>query len=165
MALLAPTHWLLWESNNMWLINFLPDWIFYLLLIIGILGIIISMFLKEIPVINRYQTPIWLLGILLTILGVWFAGGISKDQEYRERISALQLRVAEAEKKSAEVNTQIEYVYRDRVQVVEKVRYQVISAIREHSTSMDANCTVIPTAVEILNQATQPQSQSSEKKK
>ena len=163
MALLGPAHCQLWESNNMWLINFLPDWIFYLLLIIGILGIIISMFLKEIPVINRYQTPIRLLGILLTILGVWFAGGISKDQEYRERISALQLRVAEAEKKSAEVNTQIEYVYRDRVQVVEKVRYQVISSIRESSTSMDANCTVIPQVVDILNQATQ--SQSSEKKK
>jgi hypothetical protein len=139
----------------MWLINFLPDWIFYLLLIIGILGIITSMFLKEIPVINRYQTPIWVLGILLTVVGVWFAGGISKDREYRERISALQLRVAAAEKKSAEANTQIEYVYRDRVQIVEKVRYQVISAIRENSTAMDANCTVVPQAVDILNQATQ----------
>jgi hypothetical protein len=147
----------------MWLINFLPDWIFYLLLIIGILAIVVSMFLKNIPVVGHYQTPIWLLGILLTVVGVWFAGGISQEREYRERISALQLRVAAAEKKSAEANTQIEYVYRDRVQIVEKVRYQVISAIREYSTAMDANCTVIPLAVDILNQATQ--SNTGEKKK
>lgn len=137
----------------MWILNFLPDWIFHALLIVGVLGIIASMFLKQIPVINRYQTPIWILGILLTIAGVWYSGGIAKDREYQQKISELQVKVAEAEKRAAETNAKIEYVYRDRVEVVEKIRYKVISAIRENSNELDANCRIIPQAVDILNQA------------
>lgn len=137
----------------MWLIEWLPDWLFYLVLFAGVILAISALFLKQIPWVNRYQVPIMLLGILMIVIGIWFAGVIAKDRHYQQEIAELQVRVAEAEKKAAEANTQIEYVYRDRVEVVEKVRYKVISAIRESSNEIDANCQVSPAAVEILNQA------------
>ena len=148
----------------MWVLNFLPDWIFHLILLSGIVSIVVGVFLRGFPIINRYQTPILLLGIFLTVAGVWYEGGIAKDREYRERIAKLQLRIAEAEKQAAEANAKIEYVYIDRVKVVERVRYEVLSAIRENSNVLDANCRVIPEAVTIINQAAQPYAKEGQKK-
>jgi hypothetical protein len=137
----------------MWILNWLPYWIFYLILLIGVVGIVASYVLKTIPFVRKHAMGIQVAAILLTVVGVWFAGGIAKDREYRERIAALQLKIAESEKRAAEANAEIEYVYIDRVQVVEKVRYEVIGSIREYSNELDANCTISPKAVEILNRS------------
>lgn len=138
----------------MWLLNWLPDWIFYLALFVGAISVVSALFLiKQIPFVSKYQTPMMLLGILLVVAGIWFAGGIAKDQQYQREIANLRVKIAQAEQQAAETNTKIEYVYRDRVEVVEKVRYKVISAIRESSNEIDANCQVNPAAVDILNQA------------
>lgn len=147
----------------MWLIGFLPDSVFYALLILGLLGIIASIFLRNLPIISKYHNPLFLLGLLMTVVGVWFAGGIAKDREYRERIAALQLEIVESEKRAAEANAEIEYVYVDRVEVVEKVRYQVVGSIREYSNELDANCTISPKAVEILNRSADALTKAAEK--
>lgn len=147
----------------MWLIGFLPDSVFYALLILGLLGIIASIFLRNLPIISKYHNPLFLLGLLMTVVGVWFAGGITKDREYRERIAALQLEIVESEKRAAEANAEIEYVYVDRVEVVEKVRYQVVGSIREYSNELDANCTISPKAVEILNRSADALTKAAEK--
>jgi hypothetical protein len=138
----------------MWLIGFLPDGVFYTALLIGLLLIIVSVFLQQFPFISKYNTPILLAGLFLTVVGVWFAGGISKDSEYRERLADMQLEIARAEQRASEANASIEYVYRDRVQVVERIKYEVLGSIREYSTELDSNCQINPKVVEILNRAT-----------
>ena len=137
----------------MWILNWLPDWIFYLITASGVVALSAGMFLKGIPVVGKYQIPVLFVGAILTVVGIWYLGGIAKDREYRERIAEMQVKIAEAEKKAAEENTKIEYVYRDKIKVVEKVRYEVIGSIRESASELDANCYVIPQAVEILNKA------------
>jgi hypothetical protein len=138
----------------MWLIGFLPDGVFYTALLIGLLLIIVSVFFQQFPFISKYNTPILLAGLFLTVVGVWFAGGISKDSEYRERLADMQLEIARAEQRASEANASIEYVYRDRVQVVERIKYEVLGSIREYSTELDSNCQINPRVVEILNRAT-----------
>lgn len=137
----------------MWLIGLIPDSVFYAVFFIGLLGIIVSIFLRNLPVVNKYHNPIFLLGLLLTIVGIWFAGGISKDREYREQLADLKVKVAEAEKQAAEASAKVEYVYRDRVQVVEKIKYEVVGSIRKYEGELDANCQISPKAVEILNKS------------
>lgn len=143
----------------MWLLNWLPDWIFHLMIVAGIVGTLAGLYFRRIPI--TYQIPVVVISVLLIVAGVWYSGGIAKDREYQLKIAELQLKVAAAEKQAAEANARIEYVYRDRVQVVEKVRYQVITAIRESSNALDANCRVIPQAVDILNQAARPDQKES----
>jgi hypothetical protein len=140
----------------MWLLNWLPDWTFHLMMAAGLLGILVGVYFRRLPIIAQYQVPIIIVSVVLTVAGVWYSGGIAKDREYRALVAELQVKIAQAEKQAADANTQIEYVYRDRVQVVEKVRYQVISAIRENTNALDASCRLIPEAVSILNQAAQP---------
>lgn len=147
----------------MWLINWLPYWVFYLVLIVGVLGIVASYVLKAIPFVGAHAMGIQVAGILLTILGVWFAGGIAKDREYQERITDLKLQVAKAEKEAAEANAKIEYVYVDRIKVVEKIKYEVIGSIRQNSNELDANCKISPKAVEILNQSAEALNKAAKK--
>ena len=91
----------------MWLMNFLPNWIFHAILLAGVLGLIASLVLKFIPFINTYKLPVQVLSILLIVTGVWFEGAISNQAEWEARVAEMQVKVAEAEAKSSEANVKI----------------------------------------------------------
>ena len=91
----------------MWLMNFLPNWVFHAILLAGVLGLIASLVLKFIPFFNTYKLPVQVGAILLIVIGVWFAGAISNQAEWEARVAEMQVKVAQAEAKSAEVNVQI----------------------------------------------------------
>ena len=91
----------------MWLMNFLPDWIFHAILLAGVLGLLTSFVLKFIPVISTYKLPIQAAAILLIVVGVWFEGAMSNQAEWEARVAEMQVKVAEAEAKSQEENIKI----------------------------------------------------------
>lgn len=135
----------------MWLLSLLPDWIFYLLLIIGVLAIIAGEFLKTIPFISEHGQIIRVAGIVLTVIGIWFHGNIAANNRWEAKVAELELKVAKAEKEAAEANAKIEIVYVDRVQVVKEIQYKTINNIKNNANELDANCVISPKAVEILN--------------
>jgi hypothetical protein len=89
----------------MWLMNFLPDWIFHAILLMGVLGLIASLVLKFIPAISTYNLPIQVGAILLIAVGVWFEGAMSNQAEWEAKVKDLEVRMAQAEAKSAETKT------------------------------------------------------------
>ena len=91
----------------MWLMNFLPDWIFHAILLAGVLGLLASIVLKFIPVISTYKLPIQVGAILLIVTGVWFEGAMSNQAAWEARVAEMQVKVAEAQAKSQETNVQI----------------------------------------------------------
>jgi len=91
----------------MWLMNFLPDWIFHAMLLIGVLGLIASFILKFIPAVGIYNLPIQIVAILLIVVGVWFQGAMSNQAEWEAKVKDLEVKIAEAEAKSAETNIKI----------------------------------------------------------
>jgi len=91
----------------MWLMNFLPDWIFHAILLAGVLGLLASFVLKFIPLFNTYKLPIQVGAILLIVVGVWFEGAMSNQAAWEARVAEMQAKVAAAEAKSAEVNTEV----------------------------------------------------------
>lgn len=91
----------------MWLMNFLPNWIFHAVLLAGVLGLIASFILKFIPIISTYKLPIQVGSILLIVIGVWFEGAMSNQAAWEERVKEMQAKVEEAAVKSAETNTKI----------------------------------------------------------
>ena len=91
----------------MWLMNFLPNWIFHAILLAGVLGLLASFVLKFIPFFSTYNLPIQVGAILLIVFGVWFEGAMSNQAAWEAKVAEVQLKVAEAEVKSAEANTKI----------------------------------------------------------
>ena len=95
----------------MWILHFLPDalilWTCNIVLLAGILLTVTAFFIQRIPVINQYRLPAQVLGIALLVLGVYWRGGHAVEQEWRERVAAVEARVAVAEAASREENVKI----------------------------------------------------------
>ena len=77
------------------------------MLLAGILLTTVAFFIKRIPIINQYRIPAQVLGIALLVAGVYWRGGYAIEQEWRERVAAVEAKVAAAEAQSREVNTKI----------------------------------------------------------
>ena len=95
----------------MWLLHLLPTslilWIVNTLLVVGIIGIVLGFFVKFIPVVNTYRLPIQIGSIIIFCVGLWWQGGYSVEQAWRERVAELEAQVAKAEAESKTANTKI----------------------------------------------------------
>lgn len=127
---------------------FIPNLPYHILTAVGVLGIFVSFTLKAIPFIGQYFEPIRVAAFLITIAGAWFEGGIYKEHVYK---TESELKVAEAEKRAAEATAKIEYVFLDRLQVVQDTKVVVQEKIRDVAVNIDAHCKISPEVVDILN--------------
>jgi len=139
-----------------WMLTFVPDWIYHAILIVGVVGILAGKFLRFIPVVSAYSPAIRITSMILFVVGVWFNGSIYSDNKWRAKVADLEAQVAMAEQQASEANAQIEIQYVDRIRVVREKEYIIQSEIREYSGDLDANCIVSPRAREILNRAAEP---------
>jgi len=141
----------------MWILHLLPIsfllWIINGLLFIGAAGLIVGFFTKFIPFINIYRTPILIASVIIFCTGLYWKGGYSVEQDWRERVEAMEAKVAESEAKSKKVNKVIQKVYVDRVKVIKQDVVVIQEKIREVSNTIDKDCKVTPEAVNLLNQA------------
>ena len=137
----------------MWMLGLIPAVVWHLLLIISLLTIAFTYFLRMIPFVGANAVQLRFAAIAVLVLAVWMEGGIANEAKWQERVRELEARVAAAEKQAAETNTKIETVYVDRVEVVKEIQYVVRKDIERAATELDANCRISPRAIELLNQA------------
>lgn len=137
----------------MWLLQWLPDWVFHLILLVGVLGLGASFVLKFIPFVDQYKLPIQVAAVILIVLGVYMEGAISNQAWWEQRVAEAELRVKKAERKAAEANGKIEYVIVEKTKVVEVVDRKVQQQIRDLANKMDQRCYIIPEVNTIHNDA------------
>jgi len=114
----------------MWILQFLPDWLFYAIFSIGILGYAVTYLLRFIPIpaIYIYKTPIQLVSIGMIAFGVYMIGAIANEQVWRDRVAKLEKEYAESQIKSEKVNTEIVTKYITKREIIrqkgeEQIRY------------------------------------------
>ena len=95
----------------MWIISFLPNWVFHLLLTAGILGTVAGFVLGMVPLIQKYIFPIRIISILLLSFSLYIEGGLTNEESW-------QLKVKEVEAKLAQKEAQSQA---ETVKIVEKV--------------------------------------------
>jgi NADH:ubiquinone oxidoreductase subunit 6 (subunit J) len=137
----------------MWMLGFVPTVVWHFLLIISTLTLAATYFLRIIPFVRTHAIVLRLTAVAVLLLTVWMLGGIANEAKWQARVQELEARVAAAEKAAAEANSQIETVYVDRIKVVKEIQYVVRKDIANSASALDANCRIIPEAVDILNQA------------
>jgi len=103
-------------SQILYLLSFLPDWFWGLVLIVGILASLASWVLRVIPFVKKYSLPLNVAGVLLTLSGIYYQGVIANEEKWMQRIDELEEAVKDAEAKAKQTNTEI------RTEVVEKVK-------------------------------------------
>ena len=65
----------------MWILNWLPDWIFYAILLLGVVGLIatylVKFIAKFIPPFYVYKTPIQVASVIMIVFGTFMAAPLS----------------------------------------------------------------------------------------
>ena len=147
----------------MWLLQWLPNWVFHLILLTGLLGLGASFLLKFFPVAQQYKVPAQVVASLMIVLGVYMEGAISNQARWELRVAEAEARVAKAEALAAEANGKIEYKIVEKVKVVEVVDRKVQQQIKDLAAKMDQRCYIIPEVNTIHNDAATARKQGAKK--
>jgi len=143
----------MWQIE--WMINLLPTWVFHFIVLTGILLVVASWILKRIPFINQYNFPVHFIGILLTVVGVYYEGGRGTQAAWEAKVANMEAKVKAAESKSQQVNTVIETQIVERVKIVKDTKNANKETAKLIARQLDDRCVVPESTVMLINSASQ----------
>jgi len=139
----------------MWMMHLLPEsfliLIIHALLVTGLIGMVIGFIGGKLPFVGTYATIIKIVSIVLFCIGLYWKGGYSVEEDWRQRVAEMEEKVRIAEEKSKEVNTVIETKY--RVKKITETRNVIVEKIKINEKIIDAKCELDPVVISILNEA------------
>jgi hypothetical protein len=148
----------------MWLLHWLPNWIFYAVLLAGVFGLASSYlikFLSFIPLLYVYKTPIQLGSIAAIVIGTFMAGAIHDNDAWKARVEEMEKKVAEAEVQSKEENIKIVEKVVTKTQVVKTRGQDIVKYIDREVVKYDTKfapggeCEIPKEFIKSLNDATE----------
>lgn len=135
----------------MWLLDFLPSWIFHLITLAGIGGILASTVLKFIPFISNYKLPIQVASVIILSFGLYMMGGASNQERWEAKVAEVKLEMAKKEAASAEDSVKVVTKYITKVEVVKQKGESIAKEIPNLiSATADGQC-VIPNGFVLLH--------------
>lgn len=139
----------------MWILQWLPNWIFYAILLMGLIGFLITYLLKfiPIPVLYMYRAPIQIVSVIFIVIGVYMAGSIANNDAWEAKVKEVQLKLAEAEAQGQKETIKIV----EKVVVQEKIVRQrgqdIVQYVDREVVKYDNKCEIPPPFVDAHNQA------------
>lgn len=94
----------------MWILKWLPDWIFYLILLSGLVGFTLTYLLRYIPIpsVYMYKTPIQLGSLVFIVFGTFMTGAIHDNNSWLARVKEMETKVAQAQQESKVANEKLD---------------------------------------------------------
>lgn len=140
----------------MWILKWLPDWLFYVILLAGVVGYLATYLLRFIPIpfIYMYKTPIQLGSVALIVIGTFMSGAIHDNNAWLDRVHEMEAKVAKAEQESKEANEKIDQkVTETKEKIVEK---QVVlkQYVDREIVKYDSTCNIPKEFIDVYNKAT-----------
>ena len=123
----------------MWILKWLPFWIFYATIIVGLLGLAATYLLRFIPLpaIYIYKTPIQLISVALIAIGTYMSGAISNEEAWIARVQELEAKVEAAQVESVKENVKIETKVVTKTQIVKQRGEDIIQYIDKEIVKYD----------------------------
>jgi len=141
----------------MWMMHLLPEsfliLIIHALLVTGLIGMVIGFIGGKLPFVGTYATIIKIVSIVIFCIGLYWKGGYSVEEDWRQRVAEMEEKVKIAEEKSKETNVVIETKYKDRVKKITETRNVIVEKIKINEKIIDAKCELDPAVISILNEA------------
>jgi hypothetical protein len=123
----------------MWILQFLPNWLFFALFAISCITFLAVKFVKFISHGELVQAG----SIAAALFAVFMIGAISNNDTWLARVKDLEVKVAQAEAQSATVNTDIVEKTVVKTQIVRERGKDIVRYVDREVVKYDANC-VIP---------------------
>ena len=126
----------------MWILSWLPDWIFYVLTLVGITGLVIAFTIgKLIPI--EYQLAVKFISTGACAFGLFMIGAISNEDIWQLKVKEMETAIAKQELAAAEVTHEVITQYVDRVKIVEGKTHEIIKKVPVYITKeSDDKCIV-----------------------
>jgi hypothetical protein len=146
-------------SQIIWMLSFIPDWFWTLVLISGILGTLATWVLKFIPFVSTYRLPIQVASIIALIAGVYFQGVIANEAKWQDKIADLQKQIVEAEVKSKETNVVVQEKIVTKTKIIKEKGKDIVNYIdreivkKEEIIKYIEQCPVPKEIIDLHNQA------------
>jgi hypothetical protein len=137
----------------MWILNFLPDWIFHFILLAGIGGLIASYLMKFVPFVYMYKTPIQAVSVVAIVGSTFMLGAAWNDQVWRDRVAEMEQKVAAAEVKSVEENIKIVTKIVKKTEIVRTRGDDIIKYVDREVVKYNDRCEIPTEFVKTLNDA------------
>ena len=139
----------------MWLLHLLPDsFLIYVIngiCIAGAIATILGFFLGWVPFVGRWKLPLQLLGIALLVAGVYFKGGYSTEMEWRARVAEVEKKVAIAEAKAKQANTQVQTKIVTKIVKIQEKATVAKETIRRNKEVINRECKLSDEAISAYN--------------
>jgi hypothetical protein len=118
----------------MWILQWLPNWIFYAIFFAGLLGLLATYVMKFIPFVYVYRTPIQAASILAIAIGTYMSGAISNEEAWQTKVKEMEAKVAAAEIESQKENIKVvekivkktEYITRRGQDIIQYVDREIV---------------------------------------
>jgi flagellar motor component MotA len=121
----------------MWILEWLPNWIFYAIFFAGILGVIATYVLGFIPFLSAYKIPIQVISIIAIVVGTYMAGAISNEESWLAKVKDVEAKVAEVQVQSAKENIKIVEKVVKKIEVVRVQGNEVIKYVDREVVKYD----------------------------
>ena len=121
-------------NQRIWMINFIPDIFWTLVLVSGLLAIAASYFLGKLAFVSQYKLPLRIGGVLALLVGIYAQGIIANEALWQARVEDLKKQVATAEEAAKTANTDLSTAIDEKRKVEEKKAKEVVKYIDKWKT-------------------------------
>ena len=132
----------------MWYLQFVPHWIFYGILGIGIFGILFSRFVPF-----YYKTAAQAVSYLAFAFGLFMTGAVKGSESLLAEMKDLREKVTVAEEQSVQETVKIETKYVNKTQVIRERGEDVLKYIDREVVKYDSTCIIPKEFIEAHNKA------------
>jgi uncharacterized membrane protein len=135
-----------------WIFKIFPDWIWWLLLIIGLSGY----FLTQLFPLKSYTLLLKILAAGVASAAIFILGMLHANNTWQAAAQELQTKVAALEAQSQQVNEVVKERLVTRTQVVRVRGDEVVKYIDREVAKTNAGCVISPEFVSAHNLAAEP---------
>jgi hypothetical protein len=116
----------------MWILQFLPNWIFYYILFGAGIGLLIAKFLPK-----YYKEIVGTTSAITFAFGLFMVGAISNEEVWQARVKEMEAKVAEAEVQSAKENIKLVEKVVTKTQIVKQKGQDIVKYIDKEIVKYD----------------------------
>jgi hypothetical protein len=137
----------------MWYLSLLPNAFFHAIVIAGVLAILGSMFLKMVPLVNKYYIPMRIVGFVVFTFGIYFEGGLANEERWVAKVKEMEAKVAAAEAEGKKETIKIQQKVVVQQKVIREKGEEIVKYIDREIVKYDNSCIIPKEVIEIHNKA------------
>lgn len=139
----------------MWILNFLPDWVFYAVILAGLAGLLATYLLKLIPfpALYVYRTAIRVVSVSIIIISTFMIGAQWNNDKWKEKVEELETELKVANEKASLVTIQTVTEYKDRTRIIREKGEEIIKIVDREVIKFNDECKIPADVISIHNKA------------